>query len=54
MEFSQLITQRFSVRSFRSEHTISDLERLADHAVAIAKAGQEISEKGIDFSPAAK
>ena len=35
-------------------YTISDLERVADHAVAIAKAGQEISEKKIDFSPAAK
>ncbi len=35
-------------------YTISDLERVADHAVAIAKAGQEISEKNIDFSPAAK
>lgn len=35
-------------------YTISDLERVADHAVAIAKAGQEISEKSIDFSPAAK
>ena len=35
-------------------YTISDLERVADHAVAIAKAGQEIHEKSIDFSPAAK
>ena len=35
-------------------YTISDLERVADHAVAIAKAGQEISQKKIDFSPAAK
>jgi len=35
-------------------YTISDLERIADHAVSIAKAGQEISEKSIDFSTAAK
>ena len=35
-------------------YSISDLERIADHAVAVAKAGQEISEKNIDFSPAAK
>ena len=35
-------------------YAISDLERIADHAVAIAKAGQEISEKKINFSPAAK
>ena len=47
-----------SVRDNRTLNTllyaISDLERVADHAVAIAKAGQEISEKSIDFSPAAK
>lgn len=47
-----------SVRDNRTLNTvlysISDLERVADHAVAIAKAGQEISEKNIDFSPAAK
>ena len=35
-------------------YTISDLERIADHAVAIAKAGQEIREKSISFSDAAK
>lgn len=35
-------------------YAISDIERIADHAVAIAKAGQEISDKSIDFSPAAK
>jgi len=47
-----------SVRDNRTLNTllyaISDLERVADHAVAIAKAGQEISDKSIDFSPAAK
>ena len=47
-----------SVRDNRTLNTllysISDLERVADHAMAIAKAGQEISEKAIDFSPAAK
>ncbi len=35
-------------------YTLSDLERVADHAVSIAKAGQEIAEKKIDFSAAAK
>ena len=35
-------------------YTISDLERIADHAVAIAKAGEEISQKTILFSDAAK
>ena len=31
-------------------YTISDFERIADHAVSIAKAGQEISQKNIQFS----
>ena len=31
-------------------YTISDFERIADHAVSIAKAGQEISQKDIRFS----
>ena len=31
-------------------YTISDLERIADHAVAVAKAGQEMSQKDIHFS----
>ena len=31
-------------------YTISDWERIADHAVAIAKAGQEMSQKNIQFS----
>ena len=35
-------------------YTISDLERIADHAVAVAKAGQELSEKKIVFSDAAR
>ena len=35
-------------------YAISDIERIADHAVAIAKAGEEISEKSIDFSVPAK
>ena len=35
-------------------YAISDIERIADHAVAIAKAGEEISEKAIDFSAPAK
>ena len=35
-------------------YTISDVERMADHAVAVAKAAREIQEKGIDFSSQAK
>ncbi len=35
-------------------YTISDIERMGDHAAAIAKAAQEISEKSISFSPQAK
>ncbi len=35
-------------------YSISDLERIADHAVAIAKAGEEISQKSINFSDQAK
>ena len=35
-------------------YTISDIERMADHAVAVAKAAKEIQEKGINFSAQAK
>ncbi len=35
-------------------YTISDLERIADHAVAIAKAGLEMDQKKIRFSEAAQ
>lgn len=35
-------------------YTISDVERIADHAVSIAKAGEEIYKKDIAFSDAAK
>lgn len=35
-------------------YTISDLERVGDHAISIAKAGQEIAEKNINFSKQAK
>ena len=35
-------------------YTISDLERIADHAVAVARAGQEQAEKNIVFSAAAR
>ncbi|MBQ7340779.1 MAG: Na/Pi cotransporter family protein [Oscillospiraceae bacterium] len=35
-------------------YTISDIERMGDHAAAIAKAAQEINEKKISFSPQAK
>ncbi len=35
-------------------YTISDIERLADHAVNVAEAGKEMKEKNIVFSDAAK
>ncbi len=35
-------------------YTISDVERIADHAVAVAKAAQEIQDKQINFSSQAK
>ncbi len=35
-------------------YTVSDIERMADHAMAIAKAAQEINEKNIEFSKQAK
>jgi len=35
-------------------YTISDIERIGDHAAAIAKAALEINEKGINFSEQAK
>ena len=35
-------------------YTISDLERVADHAVNVAKAGLEMAEKKINFSEQAK
>ena len=35
-------------------YSISDLERIADHATLLSKAGAEIDQKKIDFSPQAK
>ena len=35
-------------------YTVSDIERMADHAMAVAKAAQEIHEKNIEFSKQAK
>ena len=35
-------------------YTVSDIERMADHAMAIAKAAQEMEEKKIEFSNQAK
>ena len=35
-------------------YSISDIERIADHAAAVAKAGLEIAEKKIEFSAQAK
>ena len=35
-------------------YTVSDIERMADHAMAVAKAAEEIEEKKIEFSKQAK
>ena len=35
-------------------YTVSDIERMADHAMAIAKAAREMEEKNIEFSRQAK
>ena len=35
-------------------HTLSDFERLGDHAVNISKVASELSEKKITFSPSAQ
>ena len=54
----KLTSKDLSVRDNHTLNTllyaISDIERIADHAVAIAKAGEEISQKNINFSDAAK
>ena len=54
----KLTGKDLSVRDNRTLNTllyaISDIERIADHAVAIAKAGEEIHEKSINFSVPAK
>ena len=50
--------KRLSVTDNRTLNTllysISDMERIADHAVAIAKAGKEINDKNISFSQQAQ
>ena len=35
-------------------YTVADIERMADHAMAVAKAAQEINQKNIEFSKQAK
>ena len=35
-------------------YTVSDIERMADHAISIAKAAQEMAEKKIEFSQQAR
>ena len=54
----QLTGQKLSVEDNRSLntvlYTISDLERIADHAVDIAKAGREMNQKNIQFSKQAQ
>jgi len=54
----QLSSMNLSVRDNRILntllYTISDIERMADHAMAVAEAAQEIEEKKIEFSKQAK
>ena len=54
----KLSAKRLSVDDNRTLHTllytVADLERIGDHAVAIAKAGLEIEEKKISFSQQAR
>ena len=54
----RLSTENLSQHDSRILHTllysISDLERVADHAVSLAKAGQEMAEKNVNFSDQAK
>ena len=53
----RLTGQRLSLHDNRALNTllysISDLERIADYAVTVAKAGEELSRKGIRFSESA-
>ena len=54
----QLSTMNLSVHDNRILntllYTVSDIERMADHAMAVAKAAQEINQKNIEFSKQAK
>ena len=54
----QLSTMNLSVHDNRILntllYTVADIERMADHAMAVAKAAQEINEKNIEFSKQAK
>ena len=54
----QLSTMNLSVHDNRILntllYTVSDIERMADHAMAVAKAAKEINEKNIEFSKQAK
>ena len=44
------LTSRQSADVSKFLHTISDFERISDHALNVAEAAQEISQKGITFS----
>ena len=54
----KLTGQNLSVQENRSLntllYTISDIERIADYSVTVARAGEEIARKNIQFSEAAK
>ena len=54
----KLTGKKLSVESSRALntllYTISDIERIADHAVSIGKAGQEMHQKNIQFSEQAQ
>ena len=48
------LTPEQSKQTAKFLHTISDFERLGDHAVNISKVASELSEKKITFSPSAQ
>lgn len=51
---SRELNQEQSKESSKILHTMSDFERIGDHAVNVSKAAQEIQQKGITFSDEAK
>lgn len=51
---AQELTDRQSEDVSKYLHTLSDFERISDHALNIAEVAQEIEQKKVVFSPAAK
>ena len=51
---SNRLSQEDSLAVSKMLHAIGDFERLGDHAVNLLKAGRELRDKKLSFSPAAK